>query len=76
MLLTGTPLQNSLSELWALLNFLLPDIFDDRAVFETMFDLQDMQSGNEKIIEQEKENHVVTTLHQVSGFHSLVFSLV
>ncbi|CAZ80174.1 unnamed protein product [Tuber melanosporum] len=31
LLLTGTPLQNNLSELWSLLNFLLPDIFDDLA---------------------------------------------
>jgi len=29
LLLTGTPLQNDLSELWSLLNFLLPEIFDD-----------------------------------------------
>jgi SWI/SNF-related matrix-associated actin-dependent regulator of chromatin subfamily A member 5 len=28
ILITGTPLQNSLHELWALLNFLLPDVFD------------------------------------------------
>src|SRR5687768_10070601 len=27
LLLTGTPLQNKLPELWALLNFLLPSIF-------------------------------------------------
>jgi len=27
ILLTGTPLQNDLSELWSLLNFLLPKIF-------------------------------------------------
>uniref|UniRef100_A0A3Q2H5R0 SWI/SNF related, matrix associated, actin dependent regulator of chromatin, subfamily a, member 1 n=2 Tax=Equus TaxID=9789 RepID=A0A3Q2H5R0_HORSE len=35
LLLTGTPLQNNLHELWALLNFLLPDVFnsaDERAL--------------------------------------------
>lgn len=34
LLLTGTPLQNSLSELWSLLNFLQPDVFDDFDLFE------------------------------------------
>ena len=34
MLLTGTPLQNSLTELWALLNFLLPKIFSSSDTFE------------------------------------------
>jgi SNF2 family DNA or RNA helicase len=34
LLLTGTPLQNSLPELWALLNFLLPDIFSSLKNFD------------------------------------------
>lgn len=29
LLLSGTPLQNNLAELWSLLNFLLPEVFDD-----------------------------------------------
>jgi SWI/SNF-related matrix-associated actin-dependent regulator of chromatin subfamily A member 5 len=37
LLLTGTPLQNNLHELWALLNFLLPDIFGSDADFEAWF---------------------------------------
>lgn len=38
LLLTGTPLQNNLHELWALLNFLLPKIFNDSDAFDTWFD--------------------------------------
>ena len=34
LLLTGTPLQNNLHELWALLNFLLPDVFNSSEVRE------------------------------------------
>ena len=32
LLLTGTPLQNNLHELWSLLNFLLPDVFNSANV--------------------------------------------
>ena len=28
-LLTGTPVQNNMSEMWSLMNFLLPEIFDE-----------------------------------------------
>jgi len=33
LLITGTPLQNNLTELWSLLNFILPAIFDSLADF-------------------------------------------
>lgn len=36
LLLTGTPIQNNLHELWALLNFLLPDVFDSAEVWVTI----------------------------------------
>jgi SNF2 family DNA or RNA helicase len=35
LLLTGTPLQNNLHELWSLLNFLLPDVFNSAEVGPT-----------------------------------------
>jgi len=37
LLLTGTPLQNNLHELWSLLNFLLPDVFSSADDFDSWF---------------------------------------
>lgn len=50
LLLTGTPLQNTLHELWALLNFLLPAIFKDSNDFDTWFDSDDCLAGNNDIV--------------------------
>ncbi|KAK2952401.1 putative Chromatin-remodeling complex ATPase chain Iswi [Blattamonas nauphoetae] len=44
LLLTGTPLQNNLHELWALLNFLLPTVFSDSSIFDESFKLTKHQS--------------------------------
>ena len=37
LLITGTPLQNNLHELWALLNFLLPEVFSDASMHARRF---------------------------------------
>lgn len=37
LLLTGTPLQNSLLELWSLMHFLMPNLFTSQAEFKTWF---------------------------------------
>ncbi|KAI9323763.1 SNF2 family N-terminal domain-containing protein [Dichotomocladium elegans] len=50
MLITGTPLQNNLHELWALLNFLLPDVFNSSEAFDDWFAGQD--GDQKKVIEQ------------------------
>jgi len=39
LLVTGTPLQNNLHELWSLLNFLLPDIFSSSSDFDEWFNM-------------------------------------
>ena len=66
LLLTGTPLQNNLTELWSLLNFLLPSIFDDLDAFQAWFDFDFTQDGTEqKVLEGEMTNQVVTKLHQI-----------
>ncbi|GAA6027670.1 hypothetical protein JCM8097_007975 [Rhodosporidiobolus ruineniae] len=38
LLLTGTPLQNNLEELYALLYFILPHVFNDQEAFSAQFD--------------------------------------
>jgi SNF2 family DNA or RNA helicase len=37
LLITGTPLQNSMRELWAILHFTQPDVFQSWPVFEMQF---------------------------------------
>eukprot|EP00980_Cylindrotheca_fusiformis_P018816 scaffold6276_cov138-Cylindrotheca_fusiformis.AAC.3 len=51
LLITGTPLQNNLRELWALLNFLMPDVFGDAEQFDEWFSLTD-ESGKENVIKK------------------------
>lgn len=68
ILLTGTPLQNSLSELWALLNFLLPKIFSSADTFEQWFTspLAAAGGGSEDAALTEEESLlVINRLHQV-----------
>ncbi|KAL0084919.1 SNF2 family N-terminal domain-containing protein [Phycomyces blakesleeanus] len=67
LLLTGTPLQNNLAELWSLLNFLLPDIFDDLDMFQSWFDFSDInqKSGQDRIMKEEEEDNIVTSLHTI-----------
>ncbi|KAK9463217.1 SNF2 family N-terminal domain-containing protein [Lipomyces oligophaga] len=50
LLITGTPLQNNLHELWALLNFLLPDVFSDSNVFDEWFESQN--SDQDTVVQQ------------------------
>lgn len=54
LLITGTPLQNNLHELWALLNFLLPDVFGDNEIFNEWFEKTESKN-DENGEEQEDE---------------------
>ncbi|KAH3903178.1 DNA translocase SCDLUD_000794 [Saccharomycodes ludwigii] len=52
LLITGTPLQNNLHELWALLNFLLPDVFGDSALFDEWFNNSESEQDQDLIVQQ------------------------
>ena len=53
LLLTGTPFQNNLHELWSLLNFLMPNIFNDSEEFDRVFNLDTAtEEGQMKIVKQ------------------------
>lgn len=65
--LTGTPLQNDIMELWSLLNFLHPSIFDSCESFEEWFNKPFMErcGGSKAEIEEEERLLVVDRLHKV-----------
>ena len=67
LLITGTPLQNNLSELWSLLNFILPEIFDDLDSFKSWFDFDDVDDDTtaKHIIHSEQQNQVISKLHDI-----------
>lgn len=57
LLLTGTPLQNNLHELWALLNFLLPDVFASSEQFDEWFNLD--------VDDTESKQRIIGQLHKI-----------
>ncbi|KAK4213816.1 SNF2 family N-terminal domain-containing protein [Rhypophila decipiens] len=67
LLITGTPLQNNLKELWSLLNFLLPKIFRDWEAFESWFDFSDLEDeeGTEEFIADKTKQELVKKMHVV-----------
>jgi SNF2 family DNA or RNA helicase len=69
LLLTGTPLQNNLAELWALLNFLLPKIFNSCDEFEKWFNqpFSTKTTTGEKPMEltEEEQILIIHRLHTV-----------
>ncbi|KAF9623183.1 hypothetical protein IFM89_037764 [Coptis chinensis] len=69
LLLTGTPLQNNLEELWALLNFLLPNIFNSSEDFSQWFN-KPFESGvdtspDQALLSEEENLLIINRLHQV-----------
>jgi len=59
MLLTGTPIQNSMAELWALLHFIMPTLFDSHDEFSEWFskDIETHAERQSGIDESKSQGH-------------------
>ncbi|KAL5059285.1 hypothetical protein RYX36_030889 [Vicia faba] len=63
LLLTGTPVQNNMAELWALLHFIMPTLFDSHEQFNEWFS---------KGIENHAEHGGTLNEHQLNRLHSII----
>ncbi|KAJ8269900.1 hypothetical protein GJAV_G00108040 [Gymnothorax javanicus] len=63
LLLTGTPIQNTMAELWALLHFIMPTLFDSHEEFSEWFS---------KDIESHAENKSSIDENQLSRLHMIL----
>ena len=62
LLLTGTPIQNNMQELWALLHFIMPSLFDSHDEFSDWFskDIESHAQSNTKLNEDQlKRLHLI-----------------
>lgn len=67
LILTGTPLQNNLPELWSLLNFVLPNIFKSVKSFDEWFNTPFANTGGQDRMDLSEEEQllVIRRLHKV-----------
>lgn len=63
LLLTGTPIQNSMQELWALLHFIMPTLFDSHEEFSDWFS---------KDIESHTQHNGTLNEHQLRRLHMIL----
>src|SRR6201996_6130619 len=66
LILTGTPLQNNLPELWSLLNFVLPKIFNSSKSFDEWFNAPFANTTGERLeLNEEELLLIIRRLHKV-----------
>ena len=75
LLLTGTPLQNSMQELWALLHFIMPGLFDSHDEFSRWF-ARDIESATttDKSTSSSASPGAASSLdkHQLQKLHAIL----
>lgn len=68
LILTGTPIQNDMSELWSLLNWLMPKIFDKLEDFNSWFVIDKFFDSNDKIVNMAKKDELLDIILKVINF--------
>ena len=70
LLLSGTPIQNTMAELWALLHFIMPALFDSHQWFNEWFS-KDIEghAENRTQVDESKRSVVVQLLIYTSNQH-------
>lgn len=71
VLLTGTPLMNDLSELWSLLNFLLPTIFNSVETFDQWFSAPFSQFGSSSSTNEGEADQLLSNEERILVIHRL-----
>ena len=64
LLLTGTPLQNSVMELWSLMHFLMPNVFQSHAEFQQWFSTP-LTQAVESNSNSEETRQLIQRLHAI-----------
>ncbi|CDR94707.1 snf2-related chromatin remodeling factor SRCAP, putative [Babesia bigemina] len=72
ILLTGTPLQNSLQELWSLMHFILPDVFTSHSEFKEWFSDPLTESIEREQMNGEGNQQDLQTSHLVQKLHTVL----
>lgn len=66
LILTGTPIQNNMTELWSLLNLLMPLLFKNLEDFNSWLNIDNFFGTNDEIVILAKKDEILNTLIKVN----------
>jgi len=75
LILTGTPIQNNMTELWSLLNLLMPKLFDKLEDFNSWFVINNFFDSNDKIASMAKKDEILDIILKVNQLNLFIYIL-